>query len=138
MLCASMQETYSPCQISTMDAPFCAQLHYRCVKCNQEKLHFNCSRTPILLCTFIHETPSHNCVTILGHSKYDILEYRAGIPKTVHACFNFPLPHLHRLSAILMDFHHFTLQPSMNSWLFGYKSYEPDFASNINIGMFLH
>ena len=48
-------------------------------------------------CTFIHQSPRHNCVTILGHSKYDILVYRTKIPKTVHACFHVPLLHLHRL-----------------------------------------
>ena len=65
-------------------------------------------------CAFIHESPWHNCLTILRHSKYTILVSHARIPKTVHACFNIPLSHLHKLYPILMDVHHFTLQPSMN------------------------
>ena len=37
ILCASMQESYSPCQIWTMDTPFDAQLYYKCISCNQNK-----------------------------------------------------------------------------------------------------
>ena len=73
ILCASMQESYSPCQISTMDAPFCAHLHYKCISCNQNKFILIVVAFQFSSCTFIHQTPSHNCVTILGHSKYDIL-----------------------------------------------------------------
>ena len=48
-------------------------------------------------CTFIHQTPWHNCVTVLGHSKYDILVHCVKDPSTIDAHFNVPLPHLHRL-----------------------------------------
>ena len=40
ILFASMQKSYSPWQTWTMDAPFCAQLHYRCILCNSKQIHF--------------------------------------------------------------------------------------------------
>ena len=52
MLRASMQQSSSPCQIWTMDAPFCPQLYYRCISCNQKELHSNCSCIPILFLYF--------------------------------------------------------------------------------------
>ena len=72
ILCASMQESYSPCQIWTMDAPFGAQLHYKCISCIQNKFTLFVVAFQFSSCTFIHQSPWHNCVTILGHSKYDI------------------------------------------------------------------
>ena len=55
ILCASMQESYSPCQIWTMDAPFwCTtplQMHFM----QSKQIHFNCSCIPIL---FLHFHPS--------------------------------------------------------------------------------
>ena len=97
ILCASMKETYSLCQIFTMDAPFCAHLHYRCISCNIKTIIFIVVLFQFSSCTFIHETPSHNCITMLGHSKCNILVYHSRIPKTVHACLNVPFPHLYRL-----------------------------------------
>ena len=85
ILCASMQQSYSLCQICTMDAPCGAQLHYRCISCIQNKFIFFVVAYQFYSWTFIHQSPWHNCVTILGHSKHDILIYRARIPKTVHA-----------------------------------------------------
>ena len=72
ILCASMQESYSPCQIWTMDAPFGAQLHYRCISCIQNKFILFAVAFQFSSCIYIHQSSGHNCVTILGHSKYDI------------------------------------------------------------------
>ena len=85
ILCASMQESYSPCQIWTIDAPFCAELHYKCISDNQIKLVVIVVAFQFSSCTFIHQRPWHNCVTILGHLKYKILVYHARTPETAHA-----------------------------------------------------
>ena len=137
ILCALTQENYSLCQIWTMDAPFCAQLYYRCILRIQKSfilivvaLHFSSN-------TFIHQSPWHNWVTILGHSKYDILVHHARIPKTIHAHFNAMLPHLYRLSAILINVHHFTLQPSMNCYIV-YICHQLYLKCRFNVGTFLH
>ena len=88
-------------------------------------------------CTFIHESPWHNCVTILRHSKYEILVYPAKIPKIVQARFNIPLHHLHRLNPILMDVHNFKLQQYVNCYLL-YKCHKLYLVCGLNVGTFLH
>ena len=83
--------------IWTMDAPFCAQPHYRRISWNHNKLILIVVALQFPSYTFIHQSPGHNCITILEHSKNDILVHRAWIPKTIHAYFNVALHHWHRL-----------------------------------------
>ena len=97
ILCVSIHESYSLCQIWTTDTPFCAQLHYRCIQYNPKTFIVVVVAFQFSSCTSIYQSPWHNCATILGHSKYDISVFYGRIPKIVHARFNVPLPHLHRL-----------------------------------------
>ena len=98
MLRASMQQSSSPCQIWTMDAPFCPQLHYRCISCNQKELHSNCSCIPIL---FLYFHPLNLLIRLRHNTKtFKIQHFGISVPKfqrSVHARFNVPLLHLHRL-----------------------------------------
>ena len=57
ILCASMQESYSPCQIWTMNAPFGAQLHYRCISCIQNKFILFVVPFQFSSCTLIYQSP---------------------------------------------------------------------------------
>ena len=116
ILCASMQENYSPCQIWIYGCPiWCTaplQMHFMHIKTN---IILFVVAIPILFLYFHPSKP----MTQLRHNTRTFKIRHFGIaciriPKTVHARFSVPLPHLHRLSAILMDVHHFTLQPSMN------------------------
>ena len=68
-----MEESHSRCQICTMDAPFCAQLYYICISHSEKVFILIVVVVQLFFCTFIHESPWHNCITILRHSKYDIL-----------------------------------------------------------------
>ena len=137
ILCAFMQERYSPVRICTMDAPSWAQLHYRWISCNQTIFISIGIAFKLSSCTFIHERPWHNCITILQHSKRDILVYRERISKTIYGCFNVPFPHLHRLYPIQMDVHNFTVQQSMNCSLV-YKCHKLYRICGFNVGTFPH
>ena len=57
ILCASMQETYSPCQIWTMDASFGAQLYCRCISCIRNKFILFVVPFQFSSSTFIHQSP---------------------------------------------------------------------------------
>ena len=138
ILCASTQETYSPCQIWAMDAPFwcIAPLHMHFM--HSKQIHFICSAIPILFHYFHPSKPltrlRHTTRTFkIRHFGYSVPEFqRPSMPASTS-----PLPHLHTLSAILVDVHHFTLQPSMNC-LPLYISHQLYHVRGFNVGTFLH
>ena len=57
ILCASIQETYSLWQIWTMDAPFAAQLHCRCIPCIQNKFILFVVLFQFSSSTFVPQSP---------------------------------------------------------------------------------
>ena len=81
ILCASMQETYSPCQIWAMDAPFwcTALLHMHFI--HSKQIHFICSAIPFLFLYFHPSKPltelCHNTRTFkIRHFGYSLLGFQ--------------------------------------------------------------